>query len=151
MISKNDCLLLLAELEAQGIDTKEKSVQLFRTKEIPLDVLKFINSNRQLDVTAFYEHLRQQYNKGKKSKLYGNIVKETVEPNVVLTTLASLNVQILLHSKYAADYEMFLKHSRAEEVAKTLAGYFHDFDINPCIQLLRIIRADIKSYESITK
>ena len=75
MISKNDLLLLLTELEDKGLDVSAMTQKLFSTSSIPLDVVKFINDNRQLDLTAFYENLRRNYNK-KKSKLYISIVKE---------------------------------------------------------------------------
>ena len=69
MVSKNDLLLLLTELEDKGLDVSAMTQKLFSTTSIPLDVVKFINDNRQLDLTTFYENLRKNYNK-KKSKLY---------------------------------------------------------------------------------
>ena len=94
MITKNDCYLLLADLQNKGIDTTEPIRQLMMNG-VTMDVIKFINDNRQLDLTQFYENLRKNYNK-KKSSLYINIVKEITDPNEVLTTLAAMNLQILL-------------------------------------------------------
>ena len=91
MISKTDCILLLTDLEKKGIDVKEKLNEAVNHPSISLDVLKFINNNRQMDLTAFYKHIRKSYN-NKKSKLYINIVKEIEDVNDVLTTLASLNL-----------------------------------------------------------
>ena len=71
MITKNDCYLLLAEYEKSGIDTKEALNQLVNdTSNIPnLQVLKFINDHRQLDVMNFYNKIRKSYNQ-KKSNCY---------------------------------------------------------------------------------
>ena len=90
MIKKTDCLLLLTELQENGLDVKDQINKLMRTSDLNLDVLKFINDTRPLEVTQFYERLRHNYNK-KKSDLYINIVKEITNPEEVLTTLASLN------------------------------------------------------------
>ena len=43
MISKNDLLLLLTELEDKGLDVSAMTQKLFSTSSIPLDVVKFIN------------------------------------------------------------------------------------------------------------
>ena len=75
MITRNDCYLLLAEINEKGIDTSAQIKSLMSSTSIPLDVIKFINDNRQLDLTSFYEKIRKSYN-NKKSKLYINIVKE---------------------------------------------------------------------------
>ena len=105
MISKNDCLLLLGKLKDEGIDTKEATTKLLTSPSIPIDVIKFINDNRQLDLTSFYTKLRKSYN-NKKSNLYINIVKEVEDPTKVLTTLASLNLQILLFSKEVSNHNL---------------------------------------------
>ena len=106
MLRKNDCLMLLTELEALGYDVDVQMKKLMMSKDLSLDVIKFINDCRPLDVTNFYNHLRVNYNK-KKSKLYINIVKEIDEPDEVLTTLASLNLQILLYSREVEDKQLF--------------------------------------------
>ena len=54
MITKNDCILLLTMLP----QTNETSLMLklaLRNPDVDLRVLKYINSNRQLDANAFYE------------------------------------------------------------------------------------------------
>ena len=102
MIGKNDLLLLLADLEDKGIDTKRQSLQVLRSDDIDLEVIKFINDHRQMDLSRFYEKLRKSYNE-KKSKLYVSIVKEIEDPTDVLTTLASMNLQILLFLKTVED------------------------------------------------
>ena len=45
MISKNDCLILLAELANKGLDTKEITKQVL-AQGITQEVLKFINDNK---------------------------------------------------------------------------------------------------------
>lgn len=148
MISKNDCFLLLSKLKDEGIDTKSAILKLTQSNEVPIDIIKFINDNRQLDLTNFYLKLRKSYN-NKKSNLYINIVKEIEEPDKVLTTLSSLNLQILLFSKNASNYNMFLRHSRAKEISIVLAKYFTDYDLTNCLKLLKVIKADLKACEYI--
>lgn len=147
MITKNDCYLLLADLQNKGIDTTEPIRQLMMNG-VTMDVIKFINDNRQLDLTQFYENLRKNYNK-KKSSLYINIVKEITDPNEVLTTLAAMNLQILLFSKKVEDKQMFFRHSRASEITAVLNNYYKTYDITNCIKILRIIKTDLKALEGI--
>ncbi len=148
MISKNDCLLLLADIKSKGINTDEQIKELLNSNNIPLSVIKFINDNRQLDLVDFYERLRKNYN-NKKSQLYINIVKEIEEPAEVLTTLSAMLTQILLFSKNVSNRQMFLKHARANDITKVLNLYFQTYDLTNCLKLLRIIKVDLKALESI--
>ena len=72
MITKNDCLLLLAELKDRNIDTKPYVIKTLNSTSVDIEVLKFINKNRPLELGLFYESLRKRYNEGK-SKLYKEI------------------------------------------------------------------------------
>lgn len=152
MITKNDCLLLLTDLTTDDEVSKEELQKMINltvtSNSINVDVLKFINNKRQLDLCNFYEQLRHNYN-NKKSKLYKNIVKEIDEPQEVLTTLSALVTQILLFSKKCDNKELFLKHSRISEITKVITNYCETYDITLCIKLLRIIKTDIKCLESI--
>lgn len=148
MITKNDCLILLADIEARGVDTTAIVEELVTSPNLPLSVIKFINDNRQLDLSAFYERLRKNYN-NKKSNLYKNIVKEIEEPNEVLTTLSSMLTQILLYSKQLENKQMFLKHARSSEITAVLNNYFKTYDLTNCLRLLRIIKVDLKALESV--
>lgn len=149
MITKNDCLLLLSEINSRGTDTKRQIAKLFSSENIDLDVLKFINSHRPLEVSEFYERLRINYN-NKKSKLYKEIVQvDEKEPKDIVVTLSSLLTQILLTSNKVDDKQMFLKHSRAEEISKVLTNYFLTYDTKLCYQMLLLVRADLKALESI--
>ena len=148
MITKNDCYLLLSELNENGLDTSDAIKDLMSSSSPSLEVIKFINDNRQLDLTAFYEKLRKSYN-NKKSKLYINIVKEIEQPQDVVVTLSSLLTQILLFSKDTEDKNMFLRHSRADEITKVLYAYFTNFDLTNCIKLIKLFKVDIKALESI--
>lgn len=151
MITKNDCLLLLNEIKKSGTNTDAEVKKLLSSTDIPLDIIAYINSKRQLDLTNFYERIRKNYN-NKKSILYKNIVKEDLDnPNEVLTTLSSLNLQILLYAKDATDRLMFLKHARAKEISLVLTKYFTDYDLSSCIKLLKLIKADLKACEMICK
>lgn len=149
MISRNDLILLLSELSDSGINTDAKVIEVLNSKTFPTHILKFINEKRELDVNKFYTHLRKSYN-DKKSKLYINIVKEVEDVNEVLTTLAALQLQILLFSKNVNDREMFLSHCRTQEITKVLHMYYSNYDLTNCVKLLKLFRADIVAFESIT-
>lgn len=154
MLTRNDCLLLLSELETFNNVDKEKLKQItLKTASqlnISLDTLKFINTYKPLDVKNFYNQIRQHYN-NKKSKLYINIVKEIDDTTKVLTTLSALLTQILLYSVKCDNKQLFLQHSRAKEISLALSKYFEDYDITICLQLMRIIKADIKVLEELEK
>lgn len=147
MVTRRDCFLLLNELTENGIDTKKALAELSSAKDVPINVVQFINQNRQLDLSNFYEGLRKNYNH-KKSPLYGNIVKEIKDPNEVLTTLASFLTQALLYSKKAEDREMFLRHARVSDITKVLTKYFYDYDLTTCIKLIQVLKADIKALDT---
>ena len=148
MITKNDILLLLTELQESGADVNAYFTKAITAPNVSLEVLKFINDQRQLDVAAFYELLRKNYN-SKKSPLYKNIVREDVKPEEVLTTLAALNLQILLFAKKLEDDKMFLKHSRAEEITRVLNNYYKTYDLLPCLKLVKLIKADLVAFETV--
>lgn len=146
MITKNDTILLLTDLQDGGIDTKEAMRELLNSRDVPISVLQFINEHRQLDLVAFYDKLRRSYN-DKRSKLYISIVRDTNDPEEVLRTLSSLNLQIFLFCKQVSDKQMFLKHARAKEINLVLTKYLTDYDLTNCLKLLRLIKADIIASE----
>lgn len=149
MITKNDIILLLTELQENNINVDNYLRKTILSESVNLDALKFINDNRQLDVAKFYEMLRKN-NNSKKSPLYKNIVKEELSnADDVLTTLAALNLQILLFAKKLDDNQMFLKHSRGEEITKVLNNYYATYDLIPCYKLLKLIKADLVALEHI--
>lgn len=150
MISRRDCILLLAELQQHGIDTTAIMKKALKSTSIDLDVIKFINSHRRFEANAFYEKLRKSYN-SKKSMLYKNIVTcdEIDCTDTVLTTLGALNLQILLFIDKVDDTRMLLRHLRYEEITQALLNYAQTFDLVPCIKVLQIIKADLKAFEYI--
>ena len=151
MLTKNDLVLLLTDIENQGVDVSKQLSLLFKSDIIPTSVLRYINDIRQFDVAAFYEMLRKSYNQ-KKSPLYKNLVREEfTDPNDVLTTLCALNLQIMLFARKLDDSKMFLKHSRGEEITSVLNNYYKTYDLIPCLKALRVIKADLKSFEMISK
>lgn len=141
MITKQDCALLLTEL---GETNKLK--ELFTQDQPSVEIIKFINEKRELELTKFYKKIKKSYNQ-KHSKLYINIVKEIDDTTDVLTTLSSMLTQILIFAKNVDDKPMFLRHARADEIAAVLKNYFTTYDITNCIKLLRLIKADIKVCE----
>lgn len=148
MISKNDIVLLLTELNDQNIDTTQMIKSVYSTSGISLDVLKFINDRRQLDLTAFYKKIRKSYNE-KRSKLYISLVRDSLDPSDVLTTLASYGLQVALFASKLPDNQMFLKHARAREVNLVLTKYYTDYDLTGCINLLKLIKADLIACETV--
>lgn len=148
MITKMDCILLLTNLQEQGVDVSKELGLITKSPSIPSSVLKKINDYRMLELTDFYEHIRKNYN-NKKSKLYINIVKEIEQPQEVILTLSALLTQILLFADKVENKSLFLKHARAEEITTVLNLYFKNSDIINALNLLRLIKADIKSLENL--
>lgn len=148
MLTTNDCLLLLSEIESKGIDTKEVTTKLI-TSGLTQDVLKYIDTYRPLEVKQFYENIRKNYN-NKKSKLYKEIVQiDQKQPKDIVITLSCLLTQILLFSNRVEDRQLFLNHSRADEISKVLHNYFVSYDITLCVKILNLIKADLKALESL--
>lgn len=145
MITKQDCALLLTEIGAT-----DKLKELLMQEQPSIEIIQFINDNRELDLTRFYKKIKKSYNQ-KHSKLYINIVKEIDDATEVLTTLSAMLTQILIFSKDVDDKPMFLRHARADEISAVLRNYFSSYDITNCIKLLRIIKADIKVCEMFEK
>lgn len=152
MITRRDCLLLLAELQQKGIDTGVMTQKAIKSNSIDIEVIKFINDHRQFEANEFYEKLRKSYN-NKRSMLYKNIVTcdEVDCTSTVLTTLGALNLQILLFLEKVADAKMLLRHLRYDEITEALLNYSKTFDLVPCIKVLQIIKADLKAFEYINK
>lgn len=149
MIKKNDILLLLTELQDNGEDVSKYISTLYKTKDIPIETIKFINNKREIDVASFYERLRSNYNH-KKSDLYINIVKEDLNDlDEILTTLAAYNLQVLLFARKLDNKELFYKFSRVEEVTRVLNNYYRTYDIEKCRLILSLIKADLKLFEAI--
>ena len=148
MITKNECLEKLFLLKDEGIECEAQIKQLLLETQPSIEIIQFISNNIELNIRKFYEKLRKSYN-DKKSKLYINIVKEITDPNEVLTTLAAMNLQILLFSKKVEDKQMFFRHSRASEITAVLNNYYKTYDITNCIKILRIIKTDLKALERI--
>lgn len=148
MLTKNDLVLLLTEMQNENINVDSYLKKLMLNEGISSDVLKFINTSRELDVSKFYELIRKNYN-SKKSPLYINLVKEE-QKNMddVLITLSALNLQILLYAKKLDNNQMFLKHSRGEEITRVLNNYYKTYNLIPCLNLLKLIKADLKAFEN---
>lgn len=147
MITKNDIIILLTDLQEKGLNVSNYLNNTLKNG-VSISTIQFINSNRQLDLYKFYEKIRKSYNQ-KHSNLYINIVKEIDDINKVLITLSALETQILIFSKNVEDREMFLRHSRALEISKVLSNYFINYDSKPCIKLIQLIKADLKCLQEV--
>jgi hypothetical protein len=148
MITKNDCLSILVKLEDNGVNIDSCMRKLLVSREIPLEVLKFISDNRGLEITNFYEMLRKNHNK-KKSPLYTNIVREIADPNEAIITLSCLLTQILLYGKKLNSSDIFFKEARAEEITRVLNDYFKTGIFDECLTLLKLIKSDLLVLEYI--
>jgi hypothetical protein len=150
MITKNDCLTVLVALEDRGLDINQPMKKLITSKEVPHEVLKFILDNRGIEVANFYEMLRKKHN-DKKSPLYHNIVKDIMDPEEIITTLACLLVQITLYSKkLPSNKEIFQREVRAEEITRVLNNYYTTGALDSCIVLLKLLKSDLLVLEHIS-
>lgn len=150
MITKNDCLTILVALEDKGINIDKPMKKLITTKEIPMEVLKFILDNRGIEVANFYEMLRKKHNQ-KKSPLYHNIVKEITDTDEIITTLACLLVQITLYSKkLTTNREIFQREVRAEEITRVLNNYYSTGALDQCLALIKLLKTDLIVLEHIS-
>ena len=150
MITKNDCLTVLVALEDRGLDINPVMKKLLTSKEVPMEVLKFILDNRGIEIANFYEMLRKKHN-DKKSPLYHNIVKEITDIEDVITTLACLLIQVTLYSrKLTTNKEIFLREVRAEEITRVLNNYYATGAADQCLALIKLIKADLVVLEHIS-
>jgi hypothetical protein len=149
MITKKDCLTILVSLEDSGIAVDHIIKKLASSKEVPIDVLKFIVENRGSEVANFYEMLRKKHNQ-KKSPLYYNIIKDLDDPDEIITTLACLLVQITLYSrKLTTNREIFQREVRAEEISRVLNHYYSTGLLDQCLALIKLLKADMLVLEFI--
>lgn len=149
MITKNDCLSILTKLDEGGVQGVNQCMRrLLMSREVPIDVLRFISDNRGLEVSRFYEMLRKSHNQ-KKSPLYTNILKDVDDPNEAVTTLSCLLTQILLYGKRLENRDQFFREVRAEEVTRVLNSYFKTGLYEECLSLLKLIKTDLLVLEYI--
>jgi hypothetical protein len=149
MITKNDCLSILVRLEDSGVANIDTYMRkLLVSREIPLEVLKFISDNRGLEISKFYEMIRKNHNKNK-SPLYTNIVREQSEVKDVTLTLSCLLTQILLYGNKLEQPEIFFKEARADEITHVLNEYFQTGFSENCSNLLKVIKSDLLVLEYI--
>lgn len=148
MITKNDCMTLLVKLEDDGLNVNTYLKQLMSSKEIPIEVLKFIAKNRGIEVANFYEMLRRRHNQ-KKSVLYTNIVKDQDNISDILITLSSLLTQIALYAGKLENPAEFYKEVRVKEITKCLATYYETGDDSIILKLIQVIKNDLLVMEYI--
>lgn len=148
MLTKNDCMSILVRLEDKGLDINSHMKKLIVSKDIPIDVLKFIAKNQGIEVINFFEMLRKKHNQ-KKSPLYKNILKEVSDESDIITTLVCLLTQITLYSNRLDSKGLFIKEVRAEEISRVINEYFKTGNIEACKALLKLIKTDLLVLEYI--
>lgn len=143
MLTKDECLSLLVKIEDKGINIDAQMKNLIISRDVPIDVLKFISANQGIEATNFYELLRKKHNKNK-SPLYTNLLRETKNVDDIILTLNCLLTQILLYTrKLTENKEAFLKEVRAKEITFALNQYFNSDDPTVCLNLLKLIKTDL--------
>lgn len=153
MLQKTDLILLLTTIQEEHpeLDVRDYIDSTIRTQGINLEVLKFINEVRPLEVRNFYEKLRKSYN-DKRSNLYINIMKsDETELKQTMIVLTSLLNQIMIFADKVEDKQLFLKHARADELCKAVLVYLTKYDIQPAVKLLQLVKADLKTLQEINK
>ena len=153
MLQKTDLILLLTTIQEEHpeLDVRDYIDNTIRTQGINLEVLRFINEIRPLEVRNFYEKLRKSYN-DKRSNLYINIMKsDETELKQTMVVLTSLLNQIMIFADKVEDKQLFLKHARADELCKAILVYLTKYDIQPAVKLLQLVKADLKTLQEINK
>lgn len=148
-ISKQECLNLLFELKNKGIDSSAQIKKLLLQQEPSIEIIKFINDHKELDIRKFYEKLRHSYN-DKHSKLYINIVKcNELDSDELVCCVGALLQQILLFNKKVESND-FLSQARFDEILYCLQQYYETKDLIKIRTLLNLVKADLKVLEEIS-
>jgi hypothetical protein len=148
-ISKQECLNLLFELKNNGVDTSAQIKTLLLQKSPSIEIIKFINDHKELDIRRFYEKLRRSYN-DKHSKLYINIVKcNEIDSDELICCAGALLQQILLFNRNAESND-FLTQARFNEILDCLKHYYETKDLIQVRTLLNLVKADLKILEEIS-
>lgn len=148
-ISKQECLNLLFELKNKGIDSSAQIKKLLLQQEPSIEIIKFINDHKELDIRKFYEKLRHSYN-DKHSKLYINIVKcNELDSDELVCCAGALLQQILLFNKKVESND-FLSQARFDEILYCLQQYYETKDLIKIRTLLNLVKADLKVLEEIS-
>lgn len=150
MLTNNDLSLILIDMEAEGVPGATEALRKTLGKPgVDFEALRFVNSNRQLDVAGFYERIRKNQN-DKRSDLYKNIVRGDWDADCALSTLHAFALQAYLYSRKVSDdaKQMFFRHARSEEVARVLHSYYENYDLSGVLRVLSLLRADLMAFES---
>lgn len=149
MLTRQDCYKILFEMSNKGLNVQKQISTLSTSTKVPIELIRFINQNRELNVTTFYESLRKKHN-AKSSKLYLKLMKEEIEATECLKTLSSYITQVLIMSESidTGERKSFYNSVRIKEALSALNKYFLEQDITECIDILKMIKSDIKILEN---
>lgn len=151
MITKEDCLSILVRLGDEGINTDKELALTAASKDVPIEVLKFIYNKQGTYLSDFCEMLRRKHNQNK-SPLYINIMKEITDPKEVITTVAALLMQITLFGTKLTEEqrEVFYKEARVNLILSVLSDYYNYDNYDKCTALLKIFKADMLVAEAVS-
>ncbi len=149
IIDRQECYTLLFDMQSKGINIEEPLKKLVQSKDVHLDVIRFINNNRDLDITRFYNNLRKQ-NNTKKSRLYLQIMKEEEKEEELIKTASSFITHSFIFSESLEETtrRKFFKSIRLETLVDSIKKYITEYNIQPIKDILKIIKIDIKILEN---
>lgn len=75
-------------------------------------------------------------------------MKEVEDPKKVLTTLSALVTQILLFAEKSKYKNIFIRHSKLNEILKALEQYSDSQTLIPCVEIIKELKQDIKQIEA---
>lgn len=147
MLDKNYCYKILFEMK-DDYNVMPMLTLLSQSNIVPKKVVEFINQHRDLELTQFYSQIRKMRNQ-KNSKLYYQLVNEDRDPIESLKAVSSFITRALIYSEKLDSNErlVFLKSARVQECSISLSKYFVDNDIRLVLEILNMIRDDIKMLE----
>lgn len=148
MIDKQYCYKLLYEQKSMGCDCDNLIKELALSVNVPKNVIQFLNDKRKIDVTLFFESLRER-NKRRTNKLYSTLLKEEDNIPELSKALSSYITQCFIFTEAMDEVKKheILEQLRVKEVVNALNSYLTNKDIKPILNVCKSISSDIKMLE----
>lgn len=150
MLSKNTCYKILLEMRDDGQNVTRYINLVSSNTIVPKEVIQFINNQRPLKVTEYYDELRKLHNK-KHVKLYKELLEESRDDIQRMTkVLSSYITRALIYTENmdGQDKFNFLENARIPDCSVALSKYFIDKDDSLIKETFDLIRTDIKILEN---